>query len=53
MSKKIVCEECGLRKAIYSLFRQYAQGVKTWIRVCRICEREIGDENQRKLGGKA
>jgi len=49
----IVCEvENCPNKAKYNLYRFNSDGSKTWLNVCAAHEREIGDSNMRRAGGR-
>ena len=51
--KTDMCEnEACSKTAEYSLHKTYPDGTKKWIRVCRECEQEIGNENMRRAGGR-
>ena len=39
------------QKAEFNLFWTF-DGKKEWVNVCKKCEREIGDENLRRVGGR-
>ena len=48
--------KCQIRgcwgKAKFNLYRALPGGRKKWVEVCDKCEREIGDENMNRAGGK-
>ena len=50
---KKICEvEYCQYFAKYALYKTYLDGIKKWLQVCRLCEKEIGDENMRRAGGR-
>lgn len=40
-----------LNLAEYALYKTFPDGAKTWLNVCRLHEKEIGDENVRRAKG--
>ena len=55
MTAKIKMEQCQVggcvNPAEYGLFRTL-NGKKEWLHVCRLHEKNIGDENMRRTGGR-
>ena len=47
------CEIGGCQKlAEYNLYKTFPNGKKEWLYVCKEHEKEIGDENMRRAGGR-
>lgn len=53
MKENVICGVAGCSgKAKFSLYRFNRDGSKTWTHVCDMHERNIGDSNMRRAGGR-